>query len=131
MGTISSPQPNVPRSEDAAVLLGTGVHAGRSASGRTGGRSKFQRIAVFCGASDGASPCFAEAAVALGKEMAARRIQLVYGGGSVGLMGVVSRTVRSSGLACTGCAAPPAACAPPRKWQPMPVLEAIAWNHDV
>ena len=34
-----------------------------------------------------------EAAVALGKEMARRNIALVYGGGSVGLMGVIARTV--------------------------------------
>jgi len=49
---------------------------------------------VFCGASDGSSPVYMEAATELGKEMARRNIGLVYGGGSVGLMGVIARTVR-------------------------------------
>ena len=49
---------------------------------------------MFCGASDGSSPVYMEAAVALGQEMARRNIALVYGGGSVGLMGVIARTVR-------------------------------------
>ena len=84
--------------EDAAALLGTGVHIARSVTGHDAAAlrssSKFTRVAVFCGASGGVSPCFAQAAKALGKEMAARNIQLVYGGGSVGLMGVISQTVR-------------------------------------
>ncbi len=48
---------------------------------------------MFCGASDGSSPVYMEAAAELGKEMARRNIGLVYGGGSVGLMGVIARTV--------------------------------------
>lgn len=39
----------------------------------------FRRIAVFCGASSGSSPMYVEAAAALGAEMAARGIGLVYG----------------------------------------------------
>ena len=48
---------------------------------------------MFCGASDGSSPVYMEAAADLGKEMARRKIGLVYGGGSVGLTGVIARTV--------------------------------------
>jgi cytokinin riboside 5'-monophosphate phosphoribohydrolase len=54
-------------------------------------------ICVFCGANMGNTPRYAEMAVALGLELAARGMDLVYGGGSVGLMGVVARTVRDHG----------------------------------
>ncbi|GFH24265.1 cytokinin riboside 5'-monophosphate phosphoribohydrolase, partial [Haematococcus lacustris] len=57
-----------------------------------------QRIAVFCGASCGNDPEFALAAQALARCMAAQGIGLVYGGGTVGLMGEVAREVmRASG----------------------------------
>jgi uncharacterized protein (TIGR00730 family) len=52
-----------------------------------------KRICVFCGSSAGRSPKFAEAARALGNEMARRGIGLVYGGGNVGLMGIVADAV--------------------------------------
>jgi predicted Rossmann-fold nucleotide-binding protein len=44
----------------------------------------FNKIAVFCGASSGASPVYAAAAHELGQEMVRRQIGLVYGGGNVG-----------------------------------------------
>jgi predicted Rossmann-fold nucleotide-binding protein len=44
----------------------------------------FNKIAVFCGASSGASPIYAAAARELGREMVRRQIGLVYGGGNVG-----------------------------------------------
>jgi uncharacterized protein (TIGR00730 family) len=56
-----------------------------------------QRLAVYCGASMGADPAFAEAARALGAEMAVRGIGLVYGGGRLGLMGVVADAVLEAG----------------------------------
>ena len=40
----------------------------------------FGRIAVFCGSSSGSDPKYADAARALGEEMARRNIKLVYGG---------------------------------------------------
>ncbi|RED16633.1 TIGR00730 family Rossman fold protein [Parasphingopyxis lamellibrachiae] len=52
-----------------------------------------RRLAVYCGSNSGAEPKFAEAAVALGREMAARDIGLVYGGGKLGLMGVIADAV--------------------------------------
>lgn len=47
-------------------------------------------VCVFCGASIGANPAYREAAVALGQAIARRGLTLVYGGGAVGLMGVVA-----------------------------------------
>jgi hypothetical protein len=56
-----------------------------------------KRLAVYCGASPGADPAFAEAARETGAEMARRGIDLVYGGGKLGLMGVVADTVLAGG----------------------------------
>ncbi|XP_076922112.1 cytokinin riboside 5'-monophosphate phosphoribohydrolase LOG7-like [Bidens hawaiensis] len=60
-------------------------------------RSRFKRICVFCGSSSGKKPSYQEAAIELGKELVERRIDLVYGGGSVGLMGLVSQAVHDGG----------------------------------
>ncbi|KAK7396746.1 hypothetical protein VNO78_17904 [Psophocarpus tetragonolobus] len=59
--------------------------------------SRFKRICVFCGSSSGNKPTYQEAAVQLGRELVERRIDLVYGGGSVGLMGLVSQAVHDGG----------------------------------
>ena len=56
-----------------------------------------RRLAVYCGSSPGADPAFAEAAQAVGVEMARRGIGLVYGGGRLGLMGIVADAVLDSG----------------------------------
>jgi uncharacterized protein (TIGR00730 family) len=56
-----------------------------------------KRIAVFCGSSIGNQPAYAEAAVALGGVLAKRGIGLVYGGGNVGLMGVIAEAVLTAG----------------------------------
>jgi hypothetical protein len=54
-------------------------------------------IAVFCGSSTGADPAFAEAARAVGLGIARRGWTLVYGGGSVGLMGVLADAALAAG----------------------------------
>ncbi|CAI0462670.1 unnamed protein product [Linum tenue] len=59
--------------------------------------SRFKRICVFCGSSSGKKATYQEAAVELGQELVERRIDLVYGGGSVGLMGLVSQAVHDGG----------------------------------
>jgi uncharacterized protein (TIGR00730 family) len=56
-----------------------------------------RRIAVYCGSSMGSDPAFADTARALGEEMARRGIGLVYGGGRLGLMGVVADAVLQAG----------------------------------
>ena len=54
-------------------------------------------ICVFCGASPGASPIYQETAEALGRHLAESGIQLVYGGGAVGLMGMVANAALAAG----------------------------------
>jgi uncharacterized protein (TIGR00730 family) len=56
-----------------------------------------KRLCVFCGSSLGRSPALALAARQLGELLAQRRIGLVYGGGRVGLMGVLADAVLASG----------------------------------
>ncbi|MBX3001526.1 MAG: TIGR00730 family Rossman fold protein [Caldilineaceae bacterium] len=57
----------------------------------------FSRICVYCGANQGTRPDYLEAATDLGAEMARRGIGLVYGGGSVGMMGAIARAVHGHG----------------------------------
>lgn len=59
-------------------------------------------ICVYCGSGSGTDPAFTEAAKALGRAMAAEKISLVYGGGAVGLMGAVARSVLDHGGHVTG-----------------------------
>ncbi|WP_019243252.1 MULTISPECIES: TIGR00730 family Rossman fold protein [Bacillus] len=59
-------------------------------------------IAVFCGSSMGASPEYQQGAVLLGKELAKRNITLVYGGSSIGIMGIVADTVLAEGGSVIG-----------------------------
>ena len=56
-----------------------------------------KRICVFCGANTGRDPVFAVAAEHFGRSLAARGYDLIYGGGSVGLMGVVARAAKRAG----------------------------------
>ena len=56
-----------------------------------------QRLAVYCGANAGQDPAYAEATTLLGKAMAARGVDLVYGGGRLGLMGIIADTVLAEG----------------------------------
>nr|WP_321482895.1 TIGR00730 family Rossman fold protein [uncultured Cohaesibacter sp.] len=64
--------------------------------------SKLQNICVYCGSGSGKSPVYAEAARALGVEMAKAGIRLVYGGGAVGLMGILAKSVLDNGGNVTG-----------------------------
>jgi hypothetical protein len=57
---------------------------------------------VFCGSSAGANPAFADAAAAVGSGLAARGVGLVYGGASIGLMGVVADAAIAAGGSATG-----------------------------
>jgi uncharacterized protein (TIGR00730 family) len=62
----------------------------------------FKCICVFCGSSHGSNPAYADAARNAGSELARRGIGLVYGGGNVGLMGVVADAVLAGGGHVTG-----------------------------
>ncbi len=54
-------------------------------------------VCVFCGASSGNNPVYREAAITLGRTLAQRKLTLVYGGGAVGLMGIVADAVLEAG----------------------------------
>jgi uncharacterized protein (TIGR00730 family) len=56
-----------------------------------------QRLCVFTGSSPGGHPDYATAAAALGRELAAQDIGVVYGGAAVGLMGVVADAALAAG----------------------------------
>ena len=60
------------------------------------------RLCVFCGSNVGVRDEYAKGARELGRELVARGIGLVYGGGSVGLMGVLADAVLAAGGAVTG-----------------------------
>ncbi|KGP71778.1 TIGR00730 family Rossman fold protein [Pontibacillus yanchengensis] len=56
-----------------------------------------KKIAVFCGSSLGGSDEYKKGAIQLGKLLAEKEISLVYGGSSVGLMGILANTVLEHG----------------------------------
>ncbi|KAK8483003.1 hypothetical protein V6N13_095861 [Hibiscus sabdariffa] len=60
-------------------------------------KSRFKRVCVFCGSSSGKRICYRDAAVELAQELVARKLDLVYGGGSSGLMGLISQAVHHGG----------------------------------
>jgi hypothetical protein len=57
----------------------------------------FRRICVFCGSNLGSNPAYRDAAAQLGRLLVSRGIDLVYGGGNIGLMGVLADTVLAAG----------------------------------
>lgn len=64
--------------------------------------SEINAICVYCGSSAGTQPAFVEAAQELGQILAENRIRLIYGGGSVGLMGALAESVLEHGGEVTG-----------------------------
>lgn len=60
------------------------------------------RLCVFCGSSTGGNPAFAESTRQMGRVLATRGIDVVYGGGNVGLMGVLADSVLEAGGRITG-----------------------------
>ena len=59
-------------------------------------------ICVYCGSNSGSDPRYAETARVFGKRIASEGMQLVYGGGNVGLMGIVADAVLAAGGEVTG-----------------------------
>ncbi len=59
-------------------------------------------IAVYCGANPGASPMYADGARALARALVERNVALVYGGGHVGLMGMIADEVLRLGGEVSG-----------------------------
>jgi uncharacterized protein (TIGR00730 family) len=59
--------------------------------------AKIRSLCVLCGSREGADPAFANAAKDLGARIAHRGVRLIYGGGAIGLMGIVADSVISRG----------------------------------
>jgi uncharacterized protein (TIGR00730 family) len=64
--------------------------------------SKINALCVYCGSSPGTDPAFVAAAQSFGKVLAESDVRLIYGGGSVGLMGALAQAVLKHGGAATG-----------------------------
>src|SRR5262245_18793820 len=64
--------------------------------------SKINAVCVYCGSSAGTEPAFGEAAGRLGRIFAENGVRLIYGGGSVGLMGILADAVLAHGGKATG-----------------------------
>lgn len=67
-----------------------------------GARNRVRSICVYCGSGKGSKPAYALAARKFGKALAASGIRLVYGGGSLGLMGEVAKAALGAGGKVTG-----------------------------
>ena len=64
--------------------------------------NQIKTVCVYCGSGPGTNPHFEQAAIALGKVFAENDIRLVYGGGSIGLMGAVAKSTLDHGGRVTG-----------------------------
>jgi len=67
-----------------------------------GAMSRINSICVYCASGPGTNPAFVAAARGFGRILAENRIRLVYGGGSIGLMGAVAESVLDHGGHVTG-----------------------------
>lgn len=59
--------------------------------------TEIKSLLVYCGANEGFHPMYGEAAKGLGKILAREKIKLIYGGGSIGLMGILANEVLKNG----------------------------------
>src|SRR5215468_6774396 len=64
--------------------------------------SKIRKICVYCGSGPGTDPAFIESARAFGAILAKNGVRLVFGGGAVGMMGAIAKSVLDHGGAVTG-----------------------------
>jgi uncharacterized protein (TIGR00730 family) len=64
--------------------------------------SKIRKICVYCGSGPGIDPAFAESARAFGTVLAKNGIGLVFGGGAIGMMGAIAKSVLDNGGEVTG-----------------------------
>lgn len=85
---------SLPPEESAGTLA--------QAGGADHGSRAFRRLCVFCGSRPGGRPAYRDTAARLGRLLADSGIELVYGGGKVGLMGVVADACLAAGGRVTG-----------------------------
>lgn len=86
-------------------------------------------VCVYCGSSMGARPAYAEAARRVGEALGRRGIGLVYGGGRVGLMGVVADAVLAAGGRAVGVI-PERLAGPELAHGGLTELHVVAGMHD-
>jgi uncharacterized protein (TIGR00730 family) len=91
---------SAPLTPPKSLGLDAAARAGHQ-SGMTDIR-KIERICVYCGSSSGDDPIYAHAARALGAALAREGVELVFGGGSCGLMGEVAQATLEQGGKVTG-----------------------------
>jgi uncharacterized protein (TIGR00730 family) len=81
-------------------------------------KAPLSAVCVYCGTGRGAAELYRSAAAETGRLLAANGIRLVYGGGSIGLMGIVSHACMEAGGAVTGII-------------PTHLLEKEGQNHEI
>lgn len=86
-------------------------------------------ICVFCGSRPGVEPAFTAAAESFGRELGARGIRLVYGGGGTGLMGTVARATLAAGGRVTGIM-PSFMVEKEAAWREQPDLRIVRTMHE-
>ena len=64
--------------------------------------SEIRNVCVYCGSGPGTNPVFMQAATALGRTLAENGVRLIYGGGSLGMMGAVAAATLAHGGKVTG-----------------------------
>ncbi|XP_028206389.1 cytokinin riboside 5'-monophosphate phosphoribohydrolase LOG3-like [Glycine soja] len=90
--------------------------------------SKFKRICGFYGSSPDKKSTYQDAAIELGNELVSRNIDLVYGGGSIGLMGLVSQDVHDGGHHVIGVIPKTLM---PREWASNKMKLGLGWFYEV
>ncbi|MFI5396053.1 MAG: TIGR00730 family Rossman fold protein [Candidatus Binatia bacterium] len=88
-----------------------------------------RRVCIFCGSNNGARSVYVDAARAMGTALARRRVGLVYGGGRVGLMGVVADAVMTGGGEVIGVI-PEALVAKEVAHEGLPDLRVVGSMHE-
>ncbi len=88
-----------------------------------------ESVCVFCGSATGEDPGYREKAIALGHLLAEKQIQLVYGAGNIGLMGVIADAVLEKGGKVVGVI-PESLCAKELAHQDLTELHVVSSMHE-
>jgi uncharacterized protein (TIGR00730 family) len=97
-----APIPDHAAAETAAKTPANAALAKAAKVPAKAGATPIRNICVYCGSGPGLNPAYVAAAKSLGKSLAAADVGLVYGGGSLGLMGEVARSTLEHGGRVTG-----------------------------
>lgn len=92
---MKSTRSRSPKTANGALTVKSGARP-------TPKRAPLRSVCVYCGSGLGTDPAYAEAARRMGRDLAEAGLGLVYGGGSLGLMGEVARATLAAGGHVTG-----------------------------